>query len=99
MIMRRLDRMGRRVDKIRAELELLTEFVSLWVRLWFAHTPQIAENQKATAQTSAAKRYEQFLGFVEKRMAGPNRLAIELLGEESLTDLPEAPSAPNKGDA
>jgi hypothetical protein len=37
-----------------------------------------AENQKATAQTSAAKRYEQFLAFVEKRMGGPNRLAIEV---------------------
>jgi hypothetical protein len=98
LIMRRLDRTGRRIDKIRADLELLTEFVSLWVRLWFAHTPQIADAQKGAAQTSAAKRYEQFLTYVSKRLASPHRLAIELLGEELLVDGPEPPS-PDRGEA
>lgn len=93
LIMRRLDRTGRRIDKMRSELELLIEFVSLWVRLWFAHTPQIADNQKATAQKNAAERYEQFLSYVGKRLAGPHRLAIELLGEELLADVPHPGAA------
>jgi hypothetical protein len=98
LIMRRLDRTGRRIDKIRADLELLTEFVSLWVRLWFAHTPQIPDAQKGAAQTSAAKRYEQFLAFVTKRLSGTQRLAVELLGEELLVD-PAEPPPSGRGDA
>ncbi len=99
LIMRRLDRAGRRIDKMRSELELLIEFMSLWVRLWFAHTPQIADNQKAAAQKNAAERYEQFVSFVGKRLSGPHRLAIELLGEELLADVPDPPAAAGKGGA
>jgi hypothetical protein len=91
LIMRRLDRSGRRIDKIRADVEMLTEFMSLWVRLWFAHTPRIADAQKGAAQTDAAKRYEQFLAFVTKRLSSPQRLALELLGDDQLTEAAEGP--------
>jgi predicted DNA-binding protein len=91
LIMRRLDRSGRRIDKIRGDLEMLTEFMSLWVRLWFAHTPRVADAQKGAAQADAAKRYEQFLAFVTKRLSSPQRLALELLGEEQLADPAEQP--------
>lgn len=98
LIMRRLDRAGRRIDKIRADVELVTEFVSQWVRLWFAHTPQIPDSQKGAAQTSAAKRYEQFLNFLTKRLSGPQRLAIELLGEELLVDVSDQPAPSGKSE-
>ena len=91
LIMRRLDRSGRRIDKMRSDVEMLTEFMSLWVRLWFAHTPRIADAQKGAAQADAAKRYEQFLAFVTKRLSSPQRLAVELLGDDPLTDPAEPP--------
>jgi predicted DNA-binding protein len=93
LIMRRLDRSGRRIDKIRSDVEMLTEFMSLWVRLWFAHTPRVADAQKGAAQADAAKRYEQFLAFVTKRLSSPQRLVLELLGEEPTADLPEPESS------
>jgi hypothetical protein len=96
LIMRRLDRIGRRVDKIRGDLELLTEFVSLWTRIWFAHTPQLPDSEKRTAQANAAKRYEQFLGYVTRRLSGTQRLAIELLGESPVPGDPE-PGPPPAG--
>ena len=91
LIMRRLDRSGRRIDKMRSDVEMLTEFMSLWVRLWFAHTPRIADAQKGAAQADAAKRYEQFLAFVTKRLSSPQRLAVELLGDDQLIDPAERP--------
>jgi hypothetical protein len=96
--MRRLDRTGRRIDKVRADLEILSEFVSLWARLWFAHTPQIPEEQKPLAQKNAAARYQQFLGYVEKRLRGAARLATDLLGDEPFADppAPETPGAPEE---
>jgi len=95
LIMRRLDRNGRRIDKVRADVEILSEFVSLWARIWFAHTPQIAEAQKSAAQKNAAARYQQFLGYVERRLRGSQRLASDLLGEEPFAEAPaaEAPDA------
>ena len=97
LIMRRLDRNGRRIDKVRGDVEILSEFVSLWARLWFAHTPQIPEAQKSAAQKNAAARYQQFLGYVEKRLRGTQRLATDLLGEEPFSDAP-AVEAPNPQD-
>ena len=91
LIMRRLDRSGRRIDKIRVDVEMLTEFMSLWVRIWFAHTPRIADAQKGAAQTEAAQRYEQFLAFVTKRLTGTQRLAADLLGEDQPIDPADAP--------
>ena len=90
LIMRRLDRSGRRIDKMRVDVEMLTEFMSLWVRLWFAHTLWIADVQKGAVQADAAKRYEQFLAFVTRRLSSFQRLAVELLGEEPTADLPDA---------
>jgi hypothetical protein len=92
LIMRRLDRAGRQVERVRRNGEILAEFVSLWVRLWFAHTPQIPESAKAAAQASAVKRYEQFLEYVTKRLAGQNRLAIDLLGAEPVDEPPVMPA-------
>jgi len=88
LIMRRLDRNGRRIDKVRGDVEILSEFVSLWARLWFAYTPQIPDEQKSAAQKNATARYQQFLGYVEKRLRGTQRLATDLLGEEPFSDTP-----------
>ena len=76
---------------MRSDVEMLTEFMSLWVRLWFAHTPRIADAQKGAAQADAAKRYEQFLALVTKRLSSPQRLAIELLGDDQLIGPAEPP--------
>lgn len=97
LIMRRLDRAGRRIEKVRSDVEVLTEFVSLWVRLWFAHAPQIADSQKSSAKLQATKRYAEFLAYVEKRLAGTHRLATDLVGEDPLPDPPE-PSDQTAGD-
>ena len=60
-------------------------------RIWFAHMPRIADAQKGAAQADAAKRYEQFLAFVTKRLSSPQRLAVELLGDDQLIDPAEPP--------
>jgi hypothetical protein len=97
LLMRRLDRATRRIDRVRRELALLSEFVSVWARLWFAHTPQLPDEARAAAQTSAAKRYGQLLDFVSKRVAGGQRLAIDLLGQDVGDD--DDPPTPTRGEA
>jgi hypothetical protein len=86
LIMRRLDRTGRALDRIRREMDVFSEFVSTWARLWLAHTPPLPESAREPAQRSAAKRYEQLLDFVAKRLASRQRLATDLIGEDVADD-------------
>ena len=60
-------------------------------RIWFAQMPRIADAQKGAAQADAAKRYKQFLAFVTKRLSSPQRLAVDLLGDDQLIDPAEPP--------
>jgi hypothetical protein len=94
LIMRRLDRIERRVSKVHRDLEMLCECFGVWVRLWFAHTPELPDSAKPAAQMSARKRFDQFEEFVAKRLHAGERLAVDLLGEDS----PEPPGAPSSTD-
>lgn len=79
LIMRRLDRNSRALDRLRRDQELLSEFISVWVRMWFAHTPQIPDSEKDLAQKTASKRHEQLLDFVSKRFSSGHRLVNDLV--------------------
>lgn len=83
LIMRRLDRVERRLAKSHRDLEMLCECFGVWVRLWFAHTPELPDSAKSAAQLSARKRFDQFEEFVAKRIHAGERLSVDLLGEEA----------------
>jgi hypothetical protein len=87
LILRRLDRMTRRMGRVQRELDGVAEFVTTWVQMWFAHTPQLTPEARKTAQQSAARRYAEMLDFIRKRITGPKRFLVDLLG-------PEEPDAP-----
>ncbi len=82
LIMRRLDRVERRLSKAHRDLEMLSECFGVWVRLWFAHTPELPASAKSAAQLSARKRFGEFEEFVAKRLHAGERLSVDLLGEE-----------------
>ena len=56
LVFRRLDRLGRAVDRCQRDLELVAETLALFVQMWLAHTPQIPDEAKAPARTSAHAR-------------------------------------------
>ena len=91
LVMRRLDRMARRIARLGRETELLAEFVSVWTRIWFAHTPPLPDSARSAAQMSAAKRYEQMIDFLSKHLSGPKRLVTDLIGHDSDDGPPPTP--------
>ncbi len=97
LILGRLDRNGRGLERLKRDLELLSEFQSVFVRMWFAHTPQIVESERETAQRLGAKRFEQMLDFVSKRFSAGHRLSEDLVGE-TIGDDNELAAAAAKGD-
>jgi hypothetical protein len=96
LILGRLDRNGRALERLKRDLELLSEFESVFVRMWFAHTPQILESERDAAQRLGTKRFEQMLDFVSKRVSAGHRLTDDLVGE-TIGDDSELAAAAAKG--
>ena len=85
-ILRRLDRGNRRIARLQREIEIQSEFLALWARLWFAHTPQMPPESMPEAKQYAKKRYAEMIQFLTKNLNGPKRLLVDLLGPYSDED-------------
>ena len=78
LLLRRLDRLGRALERIHQDLELLCESFAVFVRLWFAHTPNIPEDGRRAARASAESRYKQFVEHVSEQYSGGRRVPRRL---------------------
>lgn len=85
LILRRLDQLGRRGERAHRDLEFLSEAFAVFVRLWFAHTPSVADNAKDFARRTAESRFAQFLDYVVERFTGGHRF-LDDLPRETLAD-------------
>jgi hypothetical protein len=85
LLLRRLDRLGRAVERDHRDLELLTETFGVFMRLWFAHTPSISEDGKHAARMTAESRYQQFVQHVAQQFSGGRRF-LDDLPRETLSD-------------
>jgi hypothetical protein len=77
LLMRRLDRNDRNVERARRDTELVAELLASFVRVWYAHTPALLPSEKDAAQRSARLRYEQLLDHVGERIKGGRGLTVE----------------------
>src|SRR5262249_22975035 len=84
LLMRRLDRLGRAQERLQRDLDLMMETFAIFVKLWFAHTPAIAQDSKRAAQSSAETRYGQFIDYVGHQFAAGHRF---------VQDFPQEPIA------
>jgi predicted DNA-binding protein len=87
LVLRRLDRITRRVGRLQREIDGLTEFSTTWVQMWFAHTPQLTPEARKAAQLSATRRYSEMFDFIRKRISGRKRFLVDLLGPDESDDL------------
>jgi hypothetical protein len=85
LLLRRLDRLGRAVERDHRDLEILTETFAVFMRLWFAHTPTIPEDAKQAARMTAEARYRQFVKHVAEQFSGGRRF-LDDLPREDLSD-------------
>jgi hypothetical protein len=84
LLMRRLDRLGRAIARTQRDTEIFMETFMVFVKLWFAHTPVVADEHKRAAQASAEARYKQFVGYVQDLLAR---------GHRAFDDFPREPIA------
>jgi hypothetical protein len=102
LIMKRIDRLGRGFARIHRDSEILMESFMVFVKLWFAHNPPVAEDGKADAEAEAEARYKQFVSYVNDLLSRGHR-AFDDFPREAIADLQELaaivglpPPAPNR---
>jgi hypothetical protein len=105
LLLQRLNRLGRAWDRTQRDLELHMEAFAIYVKLWFAHTPQVPEDAKDYARRTAESRFAQFQEYVVEQFQGGRRfvddLPREVLADEAELSriASEAPMAPTGGAA
>ena len=85
LFLRRLDRIARAQERTLRDLELLSQALSMFVRLWLAHTPRLPRDARPAAQASAESRFKQFLDRVAERFASGKRF-VDDLPQERIAD-------------
>ena len=90
-ILRRFDRLNRRVARLQREVEVNAEFMAVWAQMWLATTPLLPAGEKEQGRLAAAKRYEEMTAYVIKRLNGPKRLLTDILGQYTDDDAAPTP--------
>jgi hypothetical protein len=86
LLLRRLDRLGRAVERLHRDLEFLSEAFAVFTLTWFAHTAPIEQEREPAARASGKARYQQFMELVVQRFAGGARFLDDLPKETLAND-------------
>jgi hypothetical protein len=70
LILRQLHRVNRQIKRVSRESDTLSEAFALFVQVWFAHTPRLAEAEMAAAEHSALQRFREYAERVAERLTG-----------------------------
>jgi len=79
LLLRRLDRQGRHLDRLERDVTVLSEAFGVFVQLWFAHTPRLGDTERKSAEKEAWDRYSQFVDYVSSQITGGHRFINDLV--------------------
>ncbi|MBL0770092.1 GIY-YIG nuclease family protein [Sphingopyxis sp. DHUNG17] len=82
LLIRRLDRIGRLLERLEWHADLTNETLALFVRHWLTSTTPLPDSALAAAQATGKRRWEGFVEVLAKRMDGGTKLATELSRDE-----------------
>ena len=105
LLLQRLNKLGRAWNRTQRDLELFMEGFAVYVKLWFAHTPNIPDNAKDFARREAESRFAEFQEYLVEQFQGGRRfvddLPREVIADEAeLSKMAsEASAAPARGEA
>ena len=94
LLLRRLDRIGRAIDRLGHSIDLHMEAYAIWVKLWFAHTPSVPEEAKRSARSLAESRFKQYIDHVTAEYTAGRRF-LQDMPHESVADEQELLEAAN----
>ena len=75
---RRLDFLGRQVERLERDLGIAVEALALFIRFWLIVTPSLPESAQAAAQAKGRERYDSFLETLGRRLSKGQSLLREV---------------------
>ena len=75
---RRLDRLGRQMERLERHAAIGNEAIALFVRFWLTHTPPLPDTASVAARAKGKERYDGFIEALGRRLAGGSILADEI---------------------
>jgi hypothetical protein len=99
--LRRQDLLDRRLQQLARDVEILSQTVGMFLRVWFAHTPPLPKEARHAASQSGEQRYRLLLERVGVQFTDGKRFIDDLppLGGESDLDAARAASEKTVADA
>ena len=86
LLIRRLDRLVRLLERLEWHTDLTNETLALFVRHWLTSTTPLPDTALAAAQATGKRRWDGFIDALAKRMDGGAKLAAELSRGEAQSD-------------
>ncbi len=80
-IIRRLDRMDRRLNRLERDFTVIGETLALHIRYYLTVTPPLPEQDRKAAQALGRERFEYFIEQLAKRLAGGKSLVADVMEE------------------
>ena len=78
---KRLDGIGRHLQRLERDLGISVEMLAIFIRFWLASTPQLPDSAQAASRAKAGERYDSFLEALGRRLAkGPK--VLQEIGED-----------------
>jgi predicted transcriptional regulator len=78
---KRLDGIGRHLQRLERDLGISVEMLAIFIRFWLASTPQLPDAAQAASRAKAGERYDSFLDALGRRLAkGPK--VLQEIGED-----------------
>lgn len=81
-LVRRLDRMGRQIERLERDTGIGNEALALFIRAWLTATPPVAEGAQLAAQAKGRERYEGFIEALGRRLASGRSFTREVLDDK-----------------
>lgn len=78
VLARRLDRIGRQIERLERDTGIGIETLALFIRFWLTATPALPEAHQAAAQAKGRERYERFVETLGRRLSKGPTLVSEV---------------------
>lgn len=84
-VVRRLDRIGRALERLERDVTISNEAIGLFVKAWLTATPSLSAGDQKAQSAKGQERYIGFLDALARRLASGRLLRSEVLTEQSGT--------------
>ncbi|MBI1686779.1 CopG family transcriptional regulator [Caulobacter hibisci] len=82
-VVRRLDRIGRELERIERDVTISNEAVALFVKAWLTATPSLSAGDQRAQNAKGQERYTGFLEALSRRLASGRLLRTEVLEDRA----------------